>query len=39
MCSCVRRSIANPMNEKKKKKKKIHWEDIHTGRIDNKFII
>ena len=35
MCSCVRKSIANPM----KKKKKIHWEDIHMGGINNKFVI
>ena len=37
MCSCVCRSIANPMN--KYIDKQFHWEDIHTGRIDNKFII
>ena len=43
MCSCVRRSIANLMKLKKKKKnkktKQFHWQDIHKGRIDNKFII
>ena len=35
MCSCVPRSIANPMKFKKKKKegkKHFHWEDIHTRR-------